>query len=70
MLTRLTPDEAIFRDEVLRFLDEALTPELRTAGRRCSGIFTDYPHGNDWHRVLAQRGWSVPKWPVAHGGTG
>ncbi len=66
----LTPEEQAFRDEVRRFLDEALTPELRAAGRRCSGIFTEYPAGNDWHRVLARRGWSVPHWPVEHGGTG
>ena len=46
------------------------TPELRTAGHRNSGIFTDYPQGNDWHRVLAHRGWSVPQWPVEYGGTG
>jgi acyl-CoA dehydrogenase len=66
----LSPDEAAFDDEVRRFLDQALTPALRAAGRRTSGIFTEYPHGNDWHRILATRGWSVPKWPVQHGGTG
>ncbi|MBI5256904.1 MAG: acyl-CoA dehydrogenase family protein [Burkholderiales bacterium] len=65
---QLTAEEAAFRDEVRRFLADALTPGLREAGRRCSGIFTEYPHGNDWHRILAQRGWSVPQWPVEHGG--
>lgn len=52
------------------YLASALTDELRAAGRRCSGIFTDYPEGIRWHRTLAQRGWSVPQWPVEHGGTG
>ena len=70
MLFPLTPEEQSFRDEVRGFLQQALTPELRVAGRRNSGIFTDYPAGNDWHRVLADKGWSVPQWPVAHGGTG
>ncbi|SEL23111.1 acyl-CoA dehydrogenase [Roseateles sp. YR242] len=66
----LTHEDAAFRDEVRAFLDEALTPDLRAAGRRCSGIFSDYPDGIRWHRRLAERGWSVPHWPVAHGGTG
>lgn len=70
MLFPLTPEEQNFRDEVRAFLEQALTPALRTAGRRNSGIFTDYPAGNDWHRVLAAKGWSVPHWPIAHGGTG
>jgi alkylation response protein AidB-like acyl-CoA dehydrogenase len=59
-----------FRQEVRGFLDEALTQELRDAGRRCSGIFTDYPLGIKWHRILAAKGWSTPHWPVEHGGTG
>jgi len=70
MLIALTPEEQAFRDEVQRFADQALTPALRSAGRRCSGIFTEYPAGNHWHRVLAERGWSVPQWPKEHGGTG
>lgn len=66
----LNDEDAAFRDEVRAFLDRALTPDLRAAGRRCSGIFSDYPDGIRWHRRLAERGWSVPHWPVAHGGTG
>jgi alkylation response protein AidB-like acyl-CoA dehydrogenase len=66
----LSPDDAAFRDEVRRFLDAELTPELREAGRRCAGIFADYDVGMPWHRILARRGWSVPGWPVEHGGTG
>ncbi|MGJ7583298.1 acyl-CoA dehydrogenase family protein, partial [Variovorax sp. RHLX14] len=70
MAWALTAAETAFRDEVRDFLARELTPELRAAGRRCSGIFTDYEYGNRWHRVLAKRGWSVPHWPVEHGGTG
>lgn len=70
MSLALNAEETAFRDEVRAFLDRALTPELRQAGRRCSGIFTEYHDGNRWHRVLAQQGWSVPNWPVEHGGTG
>ena len=70
MAWALTAAETAFRDEVRDFLARELTPELRVAGRRCSGIFTDYEFGNRWHRILATRGWSVPNWPVEHGGTG
>ncbi len=66
----LNSAETAFRDEVRAFLATELTPELRTAGRRSSGIFTDHAPAIAWHRILARRGWSVPTWPVEHGGTG
>jgi acyl-CoA dehydrogenase len=66
----LTPADAAFRDEVRQFIADALTPELREAGARCTGIYNDYPAANAWHRILAERGWSVPGWPVERGGTG
>lgn len=69
MQLALTPGDAAFRDEVRQFIAEALTPELREAGTRCTGIYNDYPAANAWHRILATRGWSVPGWPVEHGGT-
>ncbi|MET3497839.1 acyl-CoA dehydrogenase family protein [Variovorax boronicumulans] len=70
MAWTLSAAESAFRDEVREFLARELTPALRAAGRRCSGIFSDYAEGNGWHRILATRGWSVPHWPVEHGGTG
>ena len=66
----LTESEAAFRDEVRAFLGTALSADLRLAGRRASGIFTDYPDGIRWHKILAAKGWSVPRWPTEHGGTG
>ena len=66
----LIASERAFRDEVRRFLDKALTPDLRLAGQRSSGIFSDFEVGIRWHRILAAQGWSVPHWPVAWGGTG
>ena len=59
-----------FRAEVRQFLDDALTPDLRLAGQRTAGIFTDAADGRRWFRILAARGWSVPHWPVAWGGCG
>lgn len=65
-----TAADTAFRAEVRQFLDDALTPELRLAGRRTSGIFTDAPEARPWLLALAARGWSVPLWPVEWGGTG
>lgn len=70
MTHALSPEDLAFRDEVRGFLASALTPELRAAGRRTTGIFSDYPEGIAWWRILARQGWSVPHWPVAWGGTG
>lgn len=66
----LSKEDEAFRDEVRAFLKAELTPELRREGRRCAGIFSEYPVGVQWHRILARKGWSVPKWPVEYGGTG
>ena len=59
-----------FRGEIRRFLDNALTDELRDAQRRCPGIFLDYEHNIVWHRILYRQGWVAPAWPVEYGGTG
>ena len=63
-------DDDAFRAEVRQFLATELTPELRLAGRRTAGIFTDRDVGLAWFRTLARKGWSVPHWPVEWGGTG
>ena len=65
---RLSPKDTAFRDEVRAFLAAELTDDLRLAGQRTSGIFADMPVGQRWLRTLAKRGWSMPHWPVAHGG--
>ena len=65
-----SPKHEAFRDEVRRFLDSALTDELRDAQRFCPGIFLDYEHNIVWHRILHAKGWIAPSWPKAYGGTG
>lgn len=60
--------DAAFRDEVVAFLDEKLTPELRQAGRLMTSVYSDHDASMEWQRILHERGWAAPAWPVEHGG--
>ncbi|MFI5783626.1 acyl-CoA dehydrogenase family protein [Nocardia sp. NPDC051570] len=63
-----SPTDLAFRDEVRRFLDENLTPELRRAGRLATSVYPDHEASMEWQRILHARGWAAPAWPVEHGG--
>lgn len=64
-------DLELFTQEVRDFLAEHLTPELRRAGELCAGVYAEKPVGIAWQRILDQeKGWAVPAWPEAWGGTG
>src|SRR5580693_6687602 len=66
----LSSTDLAFRDEVRAFLDEALTPELRAAGRAVTSAFIEPRHSLPWQRILHARGWVAPSWPREHGGAG
>lgn len=66
-LTWSTADLA-FRDEVRAFLEEKLTPELRQAGRLMTSVYADHAASMQWQRILHERGWAAPAWPVHYGG--
>jgi alkylation response protein AidB-like acyl-CoA dehydrogenase len=57
-----------FRDEVRTFLQDKLTPELRRAGRLMTSVYSDHDASLQWQRILHERGWAAPAWPVEHGG--
>ncbi len=63
-----TPTDLAFQAEVRAFLAERLTPEIRRAGMRMTSVYADPAISRAWNRVLHQRGWAAPAWPVAHGG--
>ncbi len=63
-----SPTDAAFRDEVRSFLDEKLTPELRRAGRLMTSVYADHDASMEWQRILHERGWAAPAWPVEYGG--
>ena len=62
-------DEA-FRGEVRAFLDEKLTPSMRESAARTTTVFADRDLAMAWQKILVEKGWAVPSWPVEHGGTG
>ena len=66
----LTAEERAFQDEVRTFLEDALTPALREAGRRAVSVFIDKRFSLAWQRILAAKGWAAPSWPVEYGGPG
>ncbi len=57
-----------FRDEVRGFLDEKLTADLRRAGRLMTSVYADHKASMEWQRILHERGWAAPAWPVSYGG--
>ncbi|GAA5102329.1 acyl-CoA dehydrogenase family protein [Nocardia iowensis] len=59
-----------FRDEVRAFLDAKLTPELRRAGRLATSVYPDHEASMQWQRILHEKGWAAPAWPVEYGGCG
>ena len=59
-----------FTEEIRDFLNDKLTPELRHFGETYPGYHCPLPVAKEWTRILDDRGWSVPAWPVEHGGTG
>src|SRR5437899_2723061 len=70
MNLELSPEDLAFRDEVRAFLDKALTPALRDAGRRATSVFTDKQYSIAWQKILYVKGWVAPSWPKEYGGTG
>ena len=63
-------DDLAFRDEVREFLNDALTPELRKAGKTMTSVYADPGISLAWQRILHAKGWVAPAWPVEYGGCG
>ncbi len=62
---RFSPEEEAFREEVRRFLDEALTDEVRTR----FGLL-DTPERQRFGDRLAEKGWLGLGFPTEYGGAG
>jgi alkylation response protein AidB-like acyl-CoA dehydrogenase len=63
-----SPQDDAFRADVRAFLAAHLPADLRDK------VLQHRRLGKDdyvrWHRIVAQRGWAAPAWPVEHGGPG
>ena len=66
----LSPEDLAFRDEVRRFLADNVTDAMRRAIDLTTGFIIEPDVLIDFHRALDRKGWSVPHWPLEHGGTG
>ncbi len=61
-----TQEELAFRDEVRAFIDANLPARIRDKLK--DGRHASKEDIVEWTRILHKKGWSVPKWPVEHGG--
>jgi acyl-CoA dehydrogenase len=66
----LNPEDLAFRAEVRSFLADHVTPGMRRAIDLTTGFLIDPDVLRELHRALHRKGWSVPHWPLEHGGTG
>jgi acyl-CoA dehydrogenase len=66
----LNSEDLAFRAEVRGFLADHVTPGMRRAIDLTTGFLIDPDVLRELHRALHRKGWSVPHWPVEHGGTG
>jgi alkylation response protein AidB-like acyl-CoA dehydrogenase len=66
----LTPEEAAFAAEVRAFLAENLPEHVREGARNTPSVFVEPDIGDEWQRILFEKGWLAYNWPREAGGTG
>ena len=62
-----TAEELAFRDEVREWLQASIPAELREKVLNYEELSKD--DLVRWHKILADKGWLAPSWPVEWGGT-
>jgi alkylation response protein AidB-like acyl-CoA dehydrogenase len=61
-------EELAFRDEVRSFVEQKLPADIRT--KMDHGLPLAKDDFVRWQKILFERGWVAPNWPVEYGGTG
>jgi hypothetical protein len=65
-----SPEELAFREEVRTFLAENLPAHIREGSRNTPSVFVEPDIGDEWQRILHEKGWLAYHWPKEAGGTG
>jgi alkylation response protein AidB-like acyl-CoA dehydrogenase len=65
-----SPQELAFREEVRSFLAENLPAHIREGSRNTPSVFVEPDIGDEWQRILYEKGWLAYHWPKEAGGTG
>lgn len=68
MQLEFSPEEIAFQQEVRTFIAENYPENLRSV--QDEGHDLSKEDFLSWHRILAEKGWIAPAWPVEYGGTG
>jgi alkylation response protein AidB-like acyl-CoA dehydrogenase len=63
-------EEQAFREEVRTFLAEYLPAHIREGARNTPSVFVEPDIGDEWQRILFEKGWLAYHWPKEAGGTG
>ncbi|WP_108811950.1 acyl-CoA dehydrogenase family protein [Sphingorhabdus sp. Alg231-15] len=67
MNLEFTAEEIAFRDEVRNFIENNYPQNIERAAVQDDMTPDDM---TAWHKILGEKGWSVPAWPEQYGGTG
>ncbi|WP_298236426.1 acyl-CoA dehydrogenase family protein [uncultured Azohydromonas sp.] len=68
MKLEFSPADEAFRQEVRRFVQERLPARIKRKVEL--GLRLEHEDYVTWFRILEERGWITPGWPVEHGGPG
>jgi alkylation response protein AidB-like acyl-CoA dehydrogenase len=68
MHVRFTEEELAFRDEVRAFFADAIPDDIRR--KQSEKVPLDREDHIRFQKILYERGWAAPNWPVEYGGTG
>lgn len=63
-----SPEITAFRQEVRDFIAQNLPPEIVEPHQ--SSFFARFENIRRWHKILHEKGWAAPGWPVKYGGAG
>ncbi len=65
-----TKDDNAFREEVIEFINENLTADLKQKMAETRNSYLPKEDHEKWQKALHSKGWAAPDWPVEYGGPG